>query len=310
VALLVLFLMKTRRTPLYYTPHARGTRGNTYFNVALSSVLLASTLAVAAYTGGRLYRLRVKRRLPWADRGRAVAAAQRQARNEQNKHVHDAMHVRTCAECFASLALSTQVLIYAFLVDAIAYLAPNAYALARGCALFAPFVAWWRLVRWLALNVIFGDICLLALWSWWTARFPQDDIPEGASVASGGQGDEPLKQQPRRAGVAAAAADEAARTLPLAARAAPLGVVFCAGVGIAIALAIVAASDTRAEAPCADGPRFVADCAQHGLHLSTAHRWLMYAHACTVGTHTSMHAHTCVHACMHAHTSAHSRMHG
>jgi hypothetical protein len=80
VMLLVLFLMKARHTPLYYTPGAPGTRGNTYFNVALSCTLLATTLAVAVYTGSRLYRLRVRRRLRWADRGRAIAAAQRQAR--------------------------------------------------------------------------------------------------------------------------------------------------------------------------------------------------------------------------------------
>ena len=80
VALLVLFLMKTRRTPLYYAPGGGGTRGNTIFNVALACVLLCFTAAVGAYSGARLYRLRVVRRLRWADRSRAVAALQRQAR--------------------------------------------------------------------------------------------------------------------------------------------------------------------------------------------------------------------------------------
>jgi hypothetical protein len=211
----------------------------------------------------------------------------------------------------------TQVLIYAFLVDAVAYLAPNAYALARGCALFTPFVAWWRLVRWLALNVIFADVCLLALWAWWTARFPQDDILEGASVASGASAPASQQQQhekPHRTGVAAAAADEAERTLPLAARAAPLCAAFVCGCGVAVALAVVASGDTRTQAlriaPCSDGARFVADCARSGLYLSAAHRWLMYAQAFAVGactrtrafecalTHTSSHGarmHTCMH---------------
>jgi hypothetical protein len=73
----VLYLVKSRRSPLYYAA-GQGTRGNTIFNVVLSSCLMLGVAAVAAYSGSRLYRLRVLRRLRWADRARARATTQRQ----------------------------------------------------------------------------------------------------------------------------------------------------------------------------------------------------------------------------------------
>ena len=76
----MLFLLKRRHTPLYYTPRGGGTKGNTIFNVVLASLVLLAVGGVAAWSGGRWRRLRVRRGLHWADRSRAVAAAQRQAR--------------------------------------------------------------------------------------------------------------------------------------------------------------------------------------------------------------------------------------
>jgi hypothetical protein len=77
VCLLVTLLMKTKRTPLYHVPGGGGTRGFTIFNAALASLLLATTGCVAFYSARQWVRLRLCRRLRWADRSRAVAAAQR-----------------------------------------------------------------------------------------------------------------------------------------------------------------------------------------------------------------------------------------
>ena len=76
----MLFLLKRRHTPLYYTPRGGGTKGNSIFNVVLASLLLLTVSGVAAWSGGRGRRLRVRRGRPGAARRRAVAAAQRQAR--------------------------------------------------------------------------------------------------------------------------------------------------------------------------------------------------------------------------------------
>ena len=70
------------------------------------------------------------------------------------------------------------MLLYAYGVTVVAYLAPNAYALARPCALFATFVTWCRGARWVALNVLFAGIVALALECWWAAGFPADDVAE------------------------------------------------------------------------------------------------------------------------------------
>jgi hypothetical protein len=133
VCLLVTLLLKSRRTPLYHVPHSPGTRRFSIFNAALASTLLAVTGCVAAHSGWQWARLRLRRRLRWADRSRAVASAQR------------------------------RVLVVAYVLNAVAYLAPNAYALSHPCALFAPFVVWCQLVRWLCLAVILADVTVLVV---------------------------------------------------------------------------------------------------------------------------------------------------
>ncbi len=175
------------------------------------------------------------------------------------------------------------MLLYAFLLNTVAYLAPNAYALAHPCALFAPFVTWCRLVRWICLNVLFASVALLALQSWWTARFPHDDVaPEEYAVVK-------KQQRSSRSGSSGSISgwsERLAGAAPLAVRAAPLALVFLGSIGVVIALAVVADGDVRTQglrgAPCRDA-FFTQDCQRAGLHLTRAHRWLLYAHAILIG---------------------------
>jgi hypothetical protein len=261
VCLLVTLLMKTKRTPLYHVPGGGGTRGFTIFNATLASLLLATTGCVAFYSARQWVRLRLRRRLRWADRSRAVAAAQRQA------------------------------LVGAYVLNAVAYLAPNAYALARPCALFSPVIIWLQLVRWLCLAVILADVALLALQSWWLARFPDDDVPFDADAADARDAS-PWTKLPLGVKRYASAlwanggvegGDGRGRDALLwqwALRAAPLAAVFSAQVGVVIALAVVTAREPLPAQPCSDGAAFVALCRRDGLLLRPARRGLLIAHVC------------------------------
>lgn len=148
-------------------------------------------------------------------------------------------------------------------------------------------------MRWLCLAVILADIALLALQAWWLARFPDDDVPFDADAA------DPRDASPWAAlplgitryasalwangGAKGGEQEGRGRDALLwqwALRAAPLAAVFCAQVGVVIALAIITAREPLPAQPCADGAAFVARCQQHGLLLRPARRGLLIVHVC------------------------------
>ena len=220
--LIALFILKRDRAALVYTAQG-GNSGNLIFNVTLASCLLLGVGSVAAYTAGRMYHLRVQRCLRWVTSTAEVAMCQR------------------------------QVLLYAYLCNALLWLAPNCYALAKQCGPFTTFVIWAEGVRWLFINLIMALICVIASHGHWTARYAVDEGGEDAHVVM---------------------------SWAYLLHASPLIILFVGSSGVIIASAAVASSLAEqlrlGDRPCVDA-LFLSTCLHHGLYLSRRRRWLMYA---------------------------------